>query len=76
MQEQWRQHATAARFGLVVERPRDGGIVGGGNERDSGGGGDDGSGNGDVDLNVEGFEHGGWQEERCASGGGGGGWIS
>ena len=56
----------------MVERLRDGGIVGGGSKRDGG----DGSGDGDVDLNVEGFEHGGWQEERCASGGGGGGWIS
>ena len=66
----------------MVGRLRDGGrrirplprpvLVGDWSERDGG----DGSGDGDVELNVEGFEHGGWQEERCASGGGGGGWIS
>ena len=31
---------------------------------------------GEFMVNVEGLEHGGWQEERCASCGGGGGWIS
>jgi hypothetical protein len=45
-------------------------------ERDGGGGGGDGSGDGDAGLNVDGFEHGGWQEGRCASASGGGGWIS